>query len=182
MTLTSPGTESPEESLAELTERWKRLSLRIGRRFGRFEYAAIVELQDRGSPHLHLIMRGPFMPFPWLAKAAREVGFGPMVDIRQPKMNLSRYLTKSLGPGTSGDLLPSHFRRVRWSRGWTPPVAKRVRRRWPTWLVAFAGPRRAAASANGLGYRVVELVHGPPDHRSSRYPVRWQTLAAFVGR
>jgi hypothetical protein len=142
----------------------------------------VVELQRRGSPHLHVIVRGPFIPFPWLARAARDVGFGRIVDICRPKPGLAGYLTKSLGPGTSGDLLPSHFHRVRWSRGWSAPVARRVRRAWPTWLVAFAGPRRAAASAVARGYRVVELVHGPPDRWPSRVPVRWQALAAFAAR
>jgi hypothetical protein len=182
MTLTSPGSESPEHSLAEFTERWKRLNLRIRRRFGPFEYAAVVELQDRGSPHLHVVFRGPFIPFAWLAKTAADVGFGQMVDIRRPRSTLAGYLTKSLGPGTSGDLLPPHFRRVRWSRGWSAPMATRIRRAWRAWFVAFAGPRRAAASAVVYGYRVVELINGPPDNRSSRFPVRWQPLAAFAAR
>jgi hypothetical protein len=182
LTLTSPGIETPEQSLAEFTERWKRLSLRIRRRFGGFEYAAVVELQERGNPHLHVILRGQYIPRRWLAKTAREVGFGPRVDIRQPKTDLSRYLTKSLGPGTSGDLLPSHFRRVRYSRGWSAPFPKRLKRACQGWFVAFATPVRAALSAMSRGYRVVELINGPPGHRSSRLPVFWQPLETFVGR
>ena len=182
LTLTSPGTETPEQSFEELTERWKRMSLRIGRRFGRFEYVAVVELQHRGSPHLHVLLRGPFIPRTWLAKSAREVGFGRMIDIRQPKSDLAGYLTKSLGPGTSGDLLPSHLHRVRWSGGWSIPVVKRLRRACQAWYVAFASPRRTAVSAAARGLRVVAVVHGPPDRWSSRFPVRWQPLALFAGR
>lgn len=182
VTLTSPGTESLEQSFQEFSEHWKRLSLRIGRRFGRIEYAAVVELQDRGSPHLHVLLRGPFIPRPWLAKAARDVGFGRALDIRRPTSDLAGYLTKALGSGTSGDLLPSHFHRVRWSRGWSVPVVKRLRRACHAWYVAFASPRRTAASAMARGLRVVALVHGPPGRWSSHFPVRWQPLALFAAR
>jgi hypothetical protein len=182
LTLTSPGTESPEQSFDELTERWKRMSLRIGRRFGAFDYVAVIEIQKRGSPHLHVIVRGPFIPLPWLARAAGEVGFGRVVDIRRPRSDLAGYLAKSLGPGTSGDLLPSHFHRVRWSRGWSTAVAKRLRRACQAWYVAFASPARTAASAAARGLRVVAFVHGPLDRLPSRFPVHWQPLALFARR
>jgi hypothetical protein len=182
MTLTSPGDEGEEEALGQLTRRWKRLHLRMGRRFGPIEYVAVVELQHRGSPHMHVLFRGPFVPFLWLAKAASDVGFGTVVDIRRPSSSLAGYLTKSLGPGTTGDLLPRAFRCVRWSRGWSSRIARRIRRAWRGWYVAFADPRRAAASAVEYGYRIVELINGPPDYHRSRFPVHWQALAAFAAR
>ncbi len=182
MTLTSAGGENPEQSLDKLTARWKRISNRIGRGYGPFEYAAAVELQDRGSPHIHVAFRGSYIPFPWLARAAREVGFGRAVDVRRHRSGLAGYLTKSLGPGTSGDLLPSHFRRLRWSRRWSVPAVKRLRRACQAWYVAFASPRRTARSAMARGLRVATLVHGPPERGPSRFPVRWQPLALFRGR
>jgi len=37
-TLTAPGDEDPEDSLAEFAARWKRFRMRLERRFGRIEY------------------------------------------------------------------------------------------------------------------------------------------------
>lgn len=181
-TLTSPGDEDPEASLNLLTARWKAFHLRLTRLLGHVEYVAVVELQKRGSPHFHVLVRGPLVSRRWLAKAAGGVGFGRMVHVRPGERQIAGYLTKAIGPNTSGDSLPAHLRRVRWSRGWSLPLPVKAKRLWQAWYVAVAGTRRAAASAVGLGYRVVELVNGPPDPWPTTRPVRWLPLAAVFGR
>jgi hypothetical protein len=111
-----------------------------------------------------------------------DVGFGRVADIRRPPPGIAGYLTKTIGPNTGGDSLPPHFRRVRWSRGWSLPVIRRARRVWQTWYIALAETGFAAASAVERGYRLIELVHGPPWRHPTARPVRWVPLAMFAGR
>jgi hypothetical protein len=181
-TLTSPGDEDPEASLRLLSARWKAFHLRLTRLLGHVEYVAVVEIQRRGSPHFHVLVRGPLVSRRWLAKAAAGVGFGRMADVQMTPRGIAGYLTKAIGPNTSGDSLPTHFRRVRWSRGWSLPLPARAKRMWQAWYVAVAGTHRAAASAVELGYRVVELINGPPDPWPTTHPVRWLPLGAVFGR
>jgi hypothetical protein len=110
------------------------------------------------------------------------VGFGRRSDIRTPPSGIAGYLTKAIGPNTAGDSLPPHFRRVRWSRGWSLRVVRHAKRSWQSWYIAFAETRGAAASVVQRGYRLIELVHGPPIHRRTSRPVRWLPVSAFAGR
>jgi hypothetical protein len=181
LTITSPSTESAEESFRLLSSRWRALHQRLNRRFGRLEFVAVVERQRRGHAHLHVLVRGAYVPKPWLQRAAADVGFG-FADARRSDAKSAWYLTKSIGPGTSGDQLPSHFRRIRWSKGWSLPVARPPRRACQAWYLAFSGTVLAAESAKARGYRIVELVHGPPDRRLDIWPVRWLPLAAWCAR
>jgi hypothetical protein len=176
ITITSPGDEPAEASMEKLSERWKTLHLRLERRFGALEYAAVAELQRRGSPHLHILLRGPAIPRQWMSRNASDVGFGRKVDVRPAARSDPRYLTKAIGPGTDGDHLPAHFRRIRWSKGWSLQVPPRVQRSWDQWYAAAAGTLRTAASAIARGYRVVEVVNGPPDRGQRASPVRWRSL------
>jgi hypothetical protein len=179
LTITSPGTETPAESLDQLARRWKRLHQRLIRRFGAVEYVVIVELQGRGSPHLHVLVRGPFIPQRWLGSAAAAVGFGRVASVGRAHGGLAGYLTKAIGPGTVADSLPRGFQRVRWSRGWSIPVARRSKRQWPSWYLALADTRRAALSAVHRGYRVVALVHGPPDRWRTWRPIEWRPVRSL---
>jgi hypothetical protein len=182
LTLTSPGDESPADSFERLSRRWKAFHLRLTRLVGDVEYAAVVELQRRGNPHLHVLIRGPLVSRSWVGGAALAVGFGEQSDATSMPPGIAGYLTKAIGPGTDGDALPTHFRRVRFSLGWSLPVRRRARRLWQAWHIAFADTRRTAISAVQRGYRLIELVHGPPDRVRMTSPVRWQSVEAFAGR
>ncbi len=114
-TLTSPGGDSADESYAEFSARWKRMHQRMVRRFGKFEYLAVVEPQKRGAAHVHVVYRGPFIPQAWLSRAAAECGFGRIADIRRSHRQLTsylaKYLTKQLAsqatPGAEGAVTPA---------------------------------------------------------------------------
>lgn len=169
LTLTSPGGESAEESYARFPERWKRMHQRLIRRFGKFEYIAVVEPQPkRGAAHIHIVYRGAFIPQQWLSKAAAESGFGKIADIRRGHRKLAgylaKYLTKDLTSQGGGDRgaagrsgIPRYFRRVRWSRGWCEWTRRRASRTWTAWFIADVGQVHAASDARGRGYTVVEL-------------------------
>ena len=179
VTITCAGGEDPVRSFELLTRRWKALHQRLNRATGRCEYWMVIETQKRGSPHLHILVRGRRPSARWLAAAAVAVGFGSEAKIKRAGRGLAGYLTKAIGPGTSAAMLPRHFRRLRWSAGWTPPVKRRMPRRWDHWVIAIAGPARAAQSVLARGYRLIELVHGPPERRTSTRPVRWVPVRAF---
>jgi DNA-binding transcriptional LysR family regulator len=177
-TITSPGAEIAATTYAEFGRRWKRLHLRIVRRFGPIEYLGVVEPQPgRGAAHIHVIYRGPYIPQRWLSNAAREAGFGPIVDIRRaPKgiaSYIAKYLTKDL-TAADGGRAPRYFRRVRWSRGWCTWERRTPERVWDRWWIADAVQAHAAIDARGRGFTVIECVVADPHARFHQGRlVRW---------
>lgn len=144
LTLTSPAADSHEASLRLLTKRFEKLRRIVRRRGwrGEFEYGGVVEFTKRGIAHFHVLLRGPWLLQATWSSLAVEAGFGEVVWIeRASKGKLAGYVTKSLTgvnePGLPGYLskalaapaaFPRHFRRVRFSRGWSPDWVTRRRR------------------------------------------------------
>ena len=174
VTLTSPGDEDVFTSYDQATRRWKRLALRIERRWGAFEYFLVVEPQKRGHAHLHVIIRGErYMPQRVLAAMARDCGFGRITHIKVPARRqlagyLSKYLTKTLDlPNVRA---PRYFRRVRMSRGWVDEPAWEPERRWDSWWILDASPALAAVNVRQHGLIVVHVDHDA--HERSSLPGR----------
>lgn len=120
LTISCPR-ESPASSWAALGPRWHRLSEALARRLGRrLTYFATVELQRRGNPHLHVLMRDSgYIPKPVVHALGYQAGFG-FSDIRQIQpgagvVYVTKYLTKA-----AGVRYPKGTRRVRMSRDWAP--------------------------------------------------------------
>ena len=161
-TLTSPAEDDEVRSYAEFQARWHRFQAKLRRRFGTIEYVAVVERQKRGAAHVHVLYRGPFIPWQWLGQAASGSGSGKVVDIRKParaiERYLAKYLTKELADPRAAP--PRYFRRVRRSRHWSDWRPAKRAPRWPTWLIARSTPARTAHAARGRGYTIVELVLG----------------------
>ena len=128
LTISCPR-ESPSESWAELGSRWARMSKSLARRLGtpgkpkRLAYFGTVELQKRGNPHLHLLLRDSgFIPKAEVHQLGYAAGFG-FSDIRQIQpgagvVYVTKYLHKS-----AGQELAKGARRIRRSRDWyiAPP-------------------------------------------------------------
>jgi hypothetical protein len=103
LTLTVSSTDYP--SHAEAAEAIKRglrlLRLRLRRhpRLADFEFMAIFEAHESGFPHLHLLIRGAFIPWAWLTKNWTKITGSSHVDIRKVKgrKNAARYVAKYLG-------------------------------------------------------------------------------------
>jgi hypothetical protein len=177
MTLTLPGETYPDGGVELLTKGWKRLSLRIARRFGRIEYFGVVELQVRGVAHLHIVYRGPFIPQPWLSAQAAAVGLGRIADIRRPHNGIVAYLTKQLRTDAAG-ALPAGVRRIRASLGWS--LATRADRpSWNHWLIADAQPAHAVAALTAAGYTVADNGTGPPSRMWNGRRVRFFPAGPF---
>lgn len=164
-TLTSPAEDDQVTSYAEFQKRWHRFQSRLRRRFGTVEYVAVVERQKRGAAHVHVVYRGPYIPWQWLGRAARDSKFGKVVDIRKPARAIERYmakyLTKELADPRAAP--PRYFRRVRRSRHWSDWRPPKHVPRWRTWLIARSTPVRTAHAARRRGFTVVELVLGRHD-------------------
>jgi hypothetical protein len=60
-----------------------RLTRRIRRRGWTHEYLAVWELTRAGTPHVHVLQRGDYIPQRWLSAAWARLTGCPVVDIRQ---------------------------------------------------------------------------------------------------
>jgi hypothetical protein len=126
--------ETPADSWSALPGRWgkfyDRLTYQLRRRP---TYFGTVELQKRGNPHLHLLMRDTgFIPKAMLAQACTAVGFG-FADIRQIAPGAGvQYVTKYLHK-SAGQVMPKGARRIRRSRDWykePPEIVSRWGDEW----------------------------------------------------
>jgi hypothetical protein len=104
VTLTLPGDAEAATSFDRISAAWRRLAPRLRRRYGRFEFFAVVELQDRGVAHLHVLIRGIRPRLPWLRANAIETGFGTQVDVRPAGFQHSPYMVESFGPVASASM------------------------------------------------------------------------------
>jgi len=89
LTLTiNPRTgNSPEHRLQLLAWAWRTAVKRIRREKGHdsLEYFAIVEETKAGEPHLHILLRSPFISQSYLSNVMTELIDSPIVDIRSIK-------------------------------------------------------------------------------------------------
>ena len=95
--------------MAGLYRSWQKLGLRLKRRGKLGDYAAVVEAQERGALHLHVLMAdsvrgGGFIAQSLLSELAAASGFGPVTDIRlvAPDSELVWELGHYLGKTTVG--------------------------------------------------------------------------------
>jgi hypothetical protein len=100
LTVTSPGVGSEALSLKELGNSWNRLALKLRRDGVLREYLSVVELTEKGAPHLHILATGEYIKQARLSQLAQEAGFGRVADIRAIRgagpRSASGYLVKSL--------------------------------------------------------------------------------------
>lgn len=90
--------DSPEARGAALARAWRDYvrEWRRQRPSGELHYMAVLELTKRGEPHLHIIVRGGFIPQKHLsAFMARAIG-APVVDVRmvREKSEVASYVAK----------------------------------------------------------------------------------------
>ena len=101
LTVNPRNYDSPEERAAKLAEAWRIVVKRIKRRFKprEFEYMAVFEATKRGEPHLHILLRSPYISQQWLSEQMDELIGAPIVDVRKVENNkhLAFYLAKYVG-------------------------------------------------------------------------------------
>jgi len=89
---------SPDERLLLLSNAWRTCVKRLRRLYGQstIQYLAIVEATERGEPHLHILLRAPYIPQGLLSQIMSELIESPIVDIRAIKgaKQVIRYVAK----------------------------------------------------------------------------------------
>ena len=97
LTLTS-SPESPEE----ISKSWERLKKRIQRRFGRIEYIWVREFTQSGLLHMHVVIRGPYIPQKWLSQNWQEIHRAKIVhieaiwNVEKAIRYMAKYLSKEI--------------------------------------------------------------------------------------
>jgi len=133
MTLTctpDPNTTAREKAIKMKTA-FIALIAEIRRRRGKCEYALVFEIQENGSPHMHVLMRGPYVPQKWIKAFWSAAGVGSIVDIRAAHSPIKeaghacKYLAKETGQ-TAMRLAP--LRIVQVSRRYELPTPERPAR------------------------------------------------------
>jgi len=95
--------KDPENRLALLSHAWRTIVKRLRRSMGKdaVEYLAIVESTQAGEPHLHILLRSPFIAQADISAAMAELVQSPIVDIRKIRnpreviRYVAKYITKS---------------------------------------------------------------------------------------
>jgi len=106
-----------------IRQQFRRLVARIRRNFPRLEYCAAIELTKRGTPHLHVLTRGDYIPQTWLSTAWKDLTGSYIVHIRKidqvagAVLEVTKYLTKSAAQ--IAELLPGK-QVLTMSHGWLP--------------------------------------------------------------
>lgn len=95
--------QNAEMRARELADAFKLLMKRMRRKFvkTREEYLAVFEETKRGEPHLHVLMRAPYVPQRWISETMAELISAPIVDIRKVhgKRQVAIYIAKYVGKG-----------------------------------------------------------------------------------
>jgi hypothetical protein len=102
--------QSPTDRARELVDAMRVMFKRASRKFRKMklEYLAVFEETKKGEPHLHILLRAPFIPQRWISEQMAELIAAPIVDIRRvTNANLAaRYVAKYVakGPKSFGSL------------------------------------------------------------------------------
>lgn len=95
--------QSSREVCEQMKKAFRKLVQKIRKELGKFEYFLVWELTKKGTPHIHLLQRGCYVPKSWLSKAWCELTGSYIVSLRfiksasQVYQYISKYMGKELG-------------------------------------------------------------------------------------
>jgi len=120
----------PNEAFRDLNAKFALLIKRLRRDTpdAEFEYLAVWERTQAGWPHLHVLLRAPFIPQRRLSAEWRSLTGAYIVDVRavDSAPRAARYMAKYLTKGTAD---PMPVRRWRASSGFLPEPFRPTRDR-----------------------------------------------------
>jgi len=185
LTLTASVTahRTPAAAFHSLRQAWPRFVHRLRRLRPNDEiaYLWVWETTAAGYPHLHVLLRAPYIPHRWISRTWATLARSPVVDIRAVRGSdaaahyVAKYLTKRLDAppgyrrwGASPGFLPEAFRRpppdqpspFAWEWSDLPLAAVEAAWRalfqqvayWPEdLLIALSGASRSSAAVATLG-------------------------------
>lgn len=92
---------SPADRAARLARAWRLVNKRYQRlnKGKRLEYLAVFEATKRGEPHLHILVRGPYIAQRWLSQIMAELEQAPICDVRaiHNARHAAAYVAKYIG-------------------------------------------------------------------------------------
>lgn len=124
---------TPEASVKNLRQGWKKLYNRMRYEFGTTSYVKVWESHKSGAFHMHFLMDTP-MSQDWLSDNSASCGMGWKVDV-SPVLNagmvagyIAKYFTKSEVIGQ----YPQNMRRIEVSRDWLklPDLSSNIDLMW----------------------------------------------------
>lgn len=85
LTVSSDHYDSPDDAAAALKRGLVLLRLRLKRhtKLTNFSFLAVFEKHESGYPHLHLLIRGKYIPWLWLRRAWEEITGSIHIHIRR---------------------------------------------------------------------------------------------------
>ena len=149
---------TPQRSIKNLRQGWKKLYNRMRRKYGVSEYVKVWEFHKDGSFHLHVLIRRKIGK-KWLKDNSRECGMGYMCDSSASKNPgqvagyCAKYLIKSF---EHADKYEKGMRRIEASRDWEklPELASDME----TWEVTHSREyqKKRGMFYRNLGYSIVD--------------------------
>jgi len=124
ITLTCPVGKfpSPTSAARHMKKAWTKFVKVIRARYGDFQYAIVWELTKKDIPHMHILVRGAYIPNSFISKLWSRLGIGYITFIRAITSGKARathackYIAKSFGQSAKA-LRP--LRIIQLSRGYT---------------------------------------------------------------
>lgn len=107
-----PGTARMKAAMMKKAA--SRVFTKARKTFGVFEYAAVMELTKKGTPHMHILQRGTYIPVAWLKREWKKHGLGHVVHIQKIRSarhaagHAVKYLGKAFGQ-TACAIAPLHL-------------------------------------------------------------------------
>lgn len=83
----------------DIRQSFRAFIMRLRRRSLCTGYVKVIEFTKAGLPHLHILLRGPYIPQWWLSKIWGEIHLSPIVDVRavRGRDGAAGYLAKYMG-------------------------------------------------------------------------------------
>lgn len=176
LTLTSKVIEGKDPALAarELVHAW-RMIVQRGRReklFDKLPYLAVFEETKQGWPHLHILLRAPFISQRWLSARMEQYAGSPIVDIRKvdsakhAAWYIAKYVSKAAWrwEGCKRYWSTRDWRQV--EKLWAT-VADPLRRSWAIierfWFMRIEELRRKGYHVEATGAYSYRATVDPPD-------------------
>lgn len=100
LTLTTRRRKDADPNVAalEMSRAWRLLRLRIMRKMklARLPFLAVIEAHKSGWPHLHILLRAPFIPWKWLRAQWLDITGSTGVEIEaiKSKRKVAHYCAK----------------------------------------------------------------------------------------
>lgn len=87
---------------------------KVRRDFGQFEYLLVWELTKKGTPHIHLLQRGVFIPKQKLSDMWCKLTGSFIVDMKRIRRDseVARYMTKYMGKSIADSAEKLHGLRI----------------------------------------------------------------------